>query len=86
MIYRQLFPKKAWHSNRIFTGKPPVQDCPATVYNLEGERAVAINYKASLLQRLFFLFNGQIVVSIFGDAVPPHAVGIGNLFERKKPQ
>lgn len=83
MNYKQLYPRQEHHTNRLFTGKDGVQDCPATVYTIHGHRAVAMSYKASLFQRFLFLFSGQIYVSIFGDAVPPTAIGLGELFERK---
>lgn len=85
MNYRQLIPRTEHHTNRNFLGirSQGIQDCPATAYTVPEGRAIAMSYRASFLERFLFLFSGQIYVSIFGDAVPPTAVGLGHLFPKE---
>lgn len=84
MKFKQLFPREEWHTNRLFKGNGEIGDLPATVYGVGERRAVACSYRLSFWERILFLFSGRIYVCIFGESLPPTAVGIGEFFERKR--
>lgn len=84
MKFKQLLPQNEWHTNRIFKGGPGIGDLPATVYGTGERRAIACAYRVSFLERIAFLFSGKIYVCIFGESLPPTAIGIGEFFERKR--
>lgn len=79
----QVMPGTPWHATGLMKGYGDIPDLPITLYMQDSAPAVASSYRLSFLQRLRFLFNGWIHVSVFGSVHPPMAVIIGDQFKKK---